>query len=403
MTDQNNTPTVAPPYVPDASCDYTVKFSSERSLPQGPQGLRTIEVNDTQKEQLKEQGYTTGLAQSLADNLEAFPLRIWVVDNSGSMQKADGHKIVETASKSNVKIVPCTRWDEIRECVNYHVQMAALLEAPTSFRLLNPSGGASKFSVAESGPAYVRQDVQNARDVMRKTRPGGVTPLTRHISEIHEYVSGMAPQLSAEGKRVAIVIATDGLPTDEKGHGGHDIKEQFVQSLRLLEGLPVWVVIRLCTDQEDVVDFYNELDGQLEISLELLDDFMGEAEEIYQHNSWLNYALPLHRLREMGYHDRIFDMLDERALTKGELRDFCFLLFGSENFDGVPDPSVDWSAFIKSIERLSEKEKLHWNPMKKRLTPWIDVKKLNSKYGEGLGALFRTTVDAINPLTWFER
>lgn len=30
-------------------------------------------------------------------------------------------------------------------------------------------------------------------------------------------------------------------------------------------------------------------------------------------NPWLDYALPLHRLRETGYHDRVFDMLDENG------------------------------------------------------------------------------------------
>eukprot|EP00957_Ditylum_brightwellii_P002705 208526-Ditylum_brightwellii.AAC.1 len=178
---------------------------------------------------------------------------------------------------------------------------------------------------------------------MRTVRPGGCTPLAARMDEIRQTISAMAPQLNAEGKRVAIVIATDGLPTDEAGYGSESNKQQFVQSLRNLEGLPVWVVVRLCTDEEPVVDFYNNLDGQLELSIEVLDDFIGEAEEIHGCNSWLNYALPLHRLREMGFHDRIFDLLDERALTRSELRDFCFLLFGEENFDGVPDPSAEWA------------------------------------------------------------
>mmetsp|Transcript_14433 Transcript_14433/g.19762 ORF Transcript_14433/g.19762 Transcript_14433/m.19762 type:complete len:389 (-) Transcript_14433:331-1497(-) len=370
---------VATAFVPGAAHDG--KSTSNVNL---PQILPAAEINDQQLKRLKDQGYTTGLAKSLADNQKAFPLRIWVVDNSGSMQKTDGHRIVETTSKSSVKIVPCTRWEEIGECVNYHVQMAALVEAPTIFRFLNPGGGLpQQFSVAESGPAFTQQDAMNAMDIMRKARPGGVTPLTKHMTEIHRNVSAMAPQLNAEGRRVVIVIATDGLPTDEQGYGGEYVKQQFVQSLRLLEGLPVWVVIRLCTDEEPVVNFYNELDEQLELSLEVLDDFIGEAEEIYEFNSWLNYALPLHRLREMGYHDRVFDMLDERPLTRGELRDFCFLLFGQENFDGVPDPSVDWKGFLTCIDDLLKREKPQWNPIKKKPTPWIDLKKLHKKYGDG--------------------
>ena len=107
------------------------------------------------------------------------------------------------------------------------------------------------------------------------------------------------------------------------------------------------------------------------------------AHEVYEHNKWLNYALPLHRMREMGFHDRVFDMLDERTLTKGELRDFCMLLFGVENFDGVSDPSVDWHGFMSSIDYLLKKEELQYDPVKKRMAPWINLQKLNKIYGDG--------------------
>ena len=56
--------------------------------------------------------------------------------------------------------------------------------------------------------------------------------------------------------------------------------------------------------------------------MDVLGDFFGEAKECYEHNKWLNYALPLHRLREMGCHHRVFDLIDERQLNKSELRYF---------------------------------------------------------------------------------
>ena len=94
--------------------------------------------------------------------------------------------------------------------------------------------------------------------------------------------------------------------------------------------------------------------------MNVLDDFNGEAEEVYEHNDWLNYTIHLHRIRELGFHDRVFDMIDERKLTKGELRNLCVLLFGMENFDGVPDPAIDWKGFLKDVKMLIEKEKHQW-------------------------------------------
>merc|ERR1712013_658168 len=193
-------------------------------------------------------------------------------------------------------------------------------------------------------------------------------------------ISLMAQDLQSMGKKVAIVIATDGLPTDEQGYGGSRQRAEFVEALRLLERLPVWVVVRLCTDEDDVVDFYNNLDTQLELSLEVLDDFSGEAIEVTGENSWVNYALPLHRLREMGYHDRVFDMLDERPLTKTEVRDFCALLLGEENFDGVPDPSLDWEGFMSAVKRLLRRESPQYDPVKKRLNPWINTGEMDRFY-----------------------
>mmetsp|Transcript_4399 Transcript_4399/g.12620 ORF Transcript_4399/g.12620 Transcript_4399/m.12620 type:complete len:325 (-) Transcript_4399:365-1339(-) len=313
---------------------------------------------------------------------EAFALRIWIIDNSGSMQKTDGHRIVDTKSSDMVKMVPCSRWEEIQECVSYHIKLAGLIDAPTRFRFLNNPGanvGPQQFSVAVE-PGMSVQNMQAALSTMRRARPGGCTPLTSHILEIQQEVSRMSPELRRTGKKVVIVIATDGLPTDERGYGGHEHKREFVEALRLLEGLPVWVVVRLCTDEEEVVDFYNELDGQLELSLEVLDDFVGEAAEVTGEQPWLSYGLPLHRLREFGFHDRVFDMLDERPLTKTELRDFCALLFGQAAFDGVPDPAIDWKGFVGDIERLLRQEQKTFDPLKKRPSAWISTHKMTTAH-----------------------
>jgi len=115
-----------------------------------------------------------------------------------------------------------------------------------------------------------------------------------------------------------------------------------------------------------------------------LDDFVAEASEVHEKNPWLNYALPLHRMREFGFHDRILDMLDERLLTKGELRDVALLLFGKSSVDGsLPDPAANWTLFLKELQRLQSQEDQQWNPTSKKLSPWINVKKLNTIYGDG--------------------
>jgi len=48
--------------------------------------------------------------------------------------------------------------------------------------------------------------------------------------------------LRASGKRHVVIIASDGVSTDG------DVQE----AMRALQSLPVWVVIRLCTDDDEV-------------------------------------------------------------------------------------------------------------------------------------------------------
>jgi len=347
---------------------------------------QSYKLNESDIRALQQQGFTRGLAETLTRNNIAFPLRVWVVDNSGSMTIRDGHRIIESSQKDKVKLVDCTRWSEIQQTVEYHVQMAALLQAPTVFRLLNDPGrvsGPQQFSVGEKGENMIDHDVATALQTIRNSSPGGVTPLSEHLREIRSNVLAIESSLRDEGSKVAIILATDGLPTDFRGSCDAHTKREFTETLRSLEGLPVWIVVRLCTDDDEVVNFYNTLDENLELSLEVIDDFVQEAEEVNSHNSWLNYALPLHRCREMGYHNKLFDLLDERQLSPDELRDFLLLLFGAGKFDGVPDPQADWDGFVKMIKPIVEKENLQWNPISKRMCPWVDIKKLNKTYKTG--------------------
>lgn len=329
---------------------------------------------------LKAQGFTNGLIESLTRSNDAFPLRIWVVDNSGSMTTPDGHRLYQTPD-NRVRLLDCSRWAEIQDTVTYHANVAALLEAPTSFRLLNPTCGKQQFGVAERGPEHIQEDLRNVLSNIRGISPSGVTPLSARVMEIASYIESIKNQLITKGQKVVVVLATDGLPSDNYGMSSTSTMNEFKHALRSLEGLPIWLVIRLCTDDDDVVDFYNNIDSQLEMSLDVLDDFRAEALEVYEHNKWLNYALPLHRMREMGFYHKLFDLIDERSLTRDELKDFFHLIYGADALDGLPDPQIDWPRFLDRIAVVTNAEKPQWNPVKRRMMPWVDIRRLDRKYG----------------------
>lgn len=332
-------------------------------------------LNETQLNALAKQGFTSNLAALLANAKLHFPLRIWIVDNSGSMARWDGRRVVGNATSKNITMERCSRWSEIASCVEYHMRLAALLETPTSFRLLNNNhDGRSRFDVNdERSFASVGKSARH----FRRVQTWGTTPLTPHIRQIKKEIEVLAPSLRQKGQRVCVVIATDGLPTsNSSGVSKEKDREILVDALRDLEGLPVWVVIRLCTDDDKVVSFWNDIDSILELDVDVLDDFIAEAKEVAAFNPWINYALPLHRIREFGSPDRLFDLIDERPFTKSEVRDFCQILFGQERFDGLPDPNLDWKAFLSRLSAIAESEDKIWNPVQERPKKWVSSKRL---------------------------
>ena len=82
---------------------------SNYKLPSSQRNGAVAPVPEEQIQQLTNQGYTRGLANSLSNTIKNFPLRIWVVDNSGSMRNTDGHRFVETKRSQDVKVVNCSR------------------------------------------------------------------------------------------------------------------------------------------------------------------------------------------------------------------------------------------------------------------------------------------------------
>jgi hypothetical protein len=117
----------------------------------------------------------------------------------------------------------------------------------------------------------------------------------------------------ASGQKACVIICTDGESSDG----------DVAAALRPLKDLPCWVILRLCTGEDRIVEYWERIDQQLELNMDVLDDLAGEASEIRKFNPWLSYSEPLHRLREFGVSLKEFDLLDEKKMTLEYMRKMC--------------------------------------------------------------------------------
>ncbi len=312
-------------------------------------------------------GTPDGISQCFVQAAHDFPLRLWIVDNSGSMSTCDGKRLVHGLGGREA-IVQASRWAELGDSITYHAQVAASLGAPTEFRLLNSPGNRASQVVRVGSGGDLEAQLEAVRRMVGSA-PCGRTPLCAQIKEVTQMVAAQADALRANGQRACVVIASDGAATDG----------DVVAAMRPLQHLPAWVVVRLCTDDERVLRYWNAVDEDLELEMEVLDDLGGEAAEVGALNGWLTYGHQLHRLREWGCSSRVFDLLDEKGLGAAEMRELVELLLGPPATD-LPDPQLDYDAFEAALKPLLASQSTVWCPRARRQVPWVDERKLRRAY-----------------------
>ncbi|KAL7516970.1 hypothetical protein ACHAWX_001936 [Stephanocyclus meneghinianus] len=330
---------------------------------------------------LEHLGAPLGILPAVSDTYKAMNSRIMLIDNSVAMTTADSHLLKANCNFERIeKSSKVSRWHELSQCVEFHAKMAARCWIPTKFRFVNEHERTPKeLSICWGKPeeASAERDevinaIKNAKLVAR------INPLARQIREIKRSISRQAEKLKQKDQFVSVIICTHGVPTDEKGDSGKAVIKDYVESLISLAQLPVRIVVRLFTDHYEVVDFYASLDVKVEC--DVLDDYWGEAMEVYLCNSWLTYGIGIHRLREAGLGSRLMDDLDEKPFSLEEIRDFCLEVLVGKNHQSLRNPKQDFNGFIEDLKILLEKEKPVWNPVKNKRCHWVDVNKLKTMY-----------------------
>lgn len=310
-----------------------------------------------------------GLQTILIKGFNKIAYRYYLIDNSKSMSIKDGSYL------NGHRFVKCTRWDELTDSMRFHIELSRVARIPTEFRLLNClapiviGSGCDNSSIAE---AQEREAIWYTCLLKAlQNLPLGETPLCKHINEIIEKIKAMNPMLVHTGQRVSVVIFTDGESSDG------DLNE----ALKPLKSLNVDILIRLCTDDAATLEYWNKIDADLELRIDILDDLKKECYEIMRSNPWLNYCQELQRFRESGVFLQEFDYLDEGKMSVEQMRKFISVIINNPDLN---HPDIDWDKFMSDVKYGVRALPDMYNPKYSRMMKIVDTKGLKRMYKPGI-------------------
>lgn len=302
--------------------------------------------------------WTPGLVNEITKSFVKNPIRYIVCDDSSSMIKSDGNMIVQQGT--NRLIQPCTRYNEMCKSLRFIGGLVHVAQAPTEFIFLNQLHPI----VIGTGDNSIRS--LNALYEKCSMSPSGGTPLCIHLKNIKKKIESMKHNLMSGNQVATLVIATDGISSDGN----------IVPILKQIQKYPVQVIVRLCTDDKNVVKFWQELDEQLEEPIDVIDDFLNESREIYEKNPWLNYGEPLQLMREFGICDPCLDKLDEETLSPDQIVKIFEFIF---NVD-FPSPYSEMNSVVELLHSVNNKITNVGNPTRCNENKWIVANKLPSMF-----------------------
>ena len=253
---------------------------------------------------LVQQNWPEPLIEHFIQHLSSIPLRYYVYDDSGSMRTKDGHKKIPNVNK----YISCTRWEEL--CETIHFQFTTSYQGNIQ----------SKFYFLNNKKVYDIANHLNYNDTIIEmiNMEGGGTPLCETINQIANDIELYKSELFILKKKVIVFIATDGESSDG----------DITIPLQRLKNLPVHIVLKLCTNDQVILTYWNEIDKNLELNLDVIDDYFSEANEIYDINPNICYSTCLHQYREFGTKIAEFDLLDEMKLSYEQLCSIATIIYG---------------------------------------------------------------------------
>lgn len=182
---------------------------------------------------------------------------VFILDDSGSMNApSDDLKTDEYGGTSNQML---TRWEELQQFVRDAIDVYGTLS----------EGGVDFYFLNRPAVLSVRVFEQIEACFREKPTRNDLTPLSATLQTVLHDTD------KTDARKIVINIVTDGSP---RSMDGTDSLSTFRQILGRISHR-TFVNIRLCTDEDDIVEQYNSIDSGLH-RIDVNDDYRSEAKEV---------------------------------------------------------------------------------------------------------------------------
>lgn len=278
------------------------------------------------------------------------------VDNSGSMATNDG--CVLHHSGCGVKHV--RRWVEVTDALSFINDLTLGHELNTTLYILNKLDGIPQT-------VDIKTSTQHYIEAILKSSPTGATPLCALIKKIIQDIINKITHEPDFCDKIVITVLVDGESDDG------DISLAMRNFLTLAK--PVSVVVRLCTDNKDICDYWNKIDENLELPVDVIDDLHKEANQVFKCNPEFVYTDALHKARTFGDLPITFDLLDEQPLSMNQLHVIMMFIF--PEIQGNPDPFLDPTGYVNFLSSI--RIPTVYDVRLNKMMPCINIKALERK------------------------
>lgn len=359
-----------------ASVEFSTASAVGRALAGRDRELGSRKIRDG----LQSLSVPRGLAALVAEADQHVAMRLYILDNSGSML-GPGGRLLPEAGEGREAARSCTPWEEVRAMALAHARWNLAVGTPCAFALLNPTSRRPTGSVGEFVRVAIPRHLRALEAMLaeaERVQMKGSRPLADRLQEVQRLLSAEAAGIRQRKQTAMVVLAIGGLPTPSTSAVPSTTAKDQVSELlcQIAEELPAKTVVRLvgAADAQAMSYYQGVAAKPLDQDIPAITVF-GSAMQtskaiVAAGNRWFTYWPLLHRLREGGTLCTMLHSLSTRSWNGLEARQFVEMITPDHFSEPWPSEPPLFSARLQDMGFVPEA--MRFDPFTGEMRPFAD-------------------------------